>query len=176
MASCRAAVRALSAADLPPSELIGRLDQLLADDLSPGRFITMIYGILSADGGFTYANAGHGPAFLITSTGSEELASHRTPLGIVLAKEKEQAASTWQTKRTLVAGDRVLLASDGLSDAMNGGGEYFGVAAIEKIASDRGVSCDVVVKQLEDAMNEHTSGHPRTDDVTILCVDRLPAA
>ena len=43
---------------------IGEFAPLLEDDLTEGRFITLIYGVLSSDGSFTYSNAGHGPAMV----------------------------------------------------------------------------------------------------------------
>ena len=46
MAGCRTALRTLAGQGLPPDELLQRLNQELAEDLSGGRFITLLYGVL----------------------------------------------------------------------------------------------------------------------------------
>ena len=71
------------------------------------------------------------------------------------------------------AGDRILFASDGLSEAMDADGNYFGCAPIEAAVGDRTADCTAVVERLRGALHRHCGGRSTTDDVTILCVDRL---
>jgi len=67
MASCRSAFRALAQTGLPPGPLLDKLEEHLIDDLAEGRFITMIFGVLEDDGRFTYTNAGHAPALVVSN-------------------------------------------------------------------------------------------------------------
>lgn len=169
MATCRSALRALSHENLSPGDLVDRLNNLLEDDLIDGRFITMIYGVLEPDGTFTFANAGHGPA-LVTSNGtSRHLEAHGPPLGVHIPLNGEPRQSTI----TLRPRDRVVFTSDGLSEAMNEQGVHFGVAPIERAAADRSLSSREVVERLKNEMLMHCNGPSTTDDVTILCVDRV---
>ncbi|MHC4415554.1 MAG: PP2C family protein-serine/threonine phosphatase [Planctomycetota bacterium] len=169
MASCRSALRGLSRTDLSPGELVDRLSHHLAADLTDGRFITLIYGILDDEGTMTYANCGHGPALAAAEGRVRRLESHRPPLGVVTDLIDEPRQSTL----ALSPGDRVFLASDGLTEALNTAGRQLGVAAVEKIVIDRSVTSEGVVQRLLDLLREHQGQAAITDDVTLLCVDRV---
>ena len=169
MATCRSALRALSHENLSPGDLVDRLNILLEDDLIDGRFITMIYGVLEPDGTFTFANAGHGPALVMSNGTPRHLEAHVPPLGIHIPLNGEPRQSTIALRPR----DRVVFTSDGLSEAMNEQGVHFGVAPIERAAADRSLSSREVVERLKNEMLIHCHGPSRTDDVTILCVDRV---
>ena len=169
MASCRSALHALSSAGLEPGPLLQRLETQLASDLTQGRFITMIFGVLGPDGSFTYANAGHAPAMVVRRDTVQQLDSHRPPLGIQIDLDDEDLQSTVH----LEPGDRILFASDGVNEAQDPANQQFGVNRIETIVRDRSLVCQQVVNRLQDDLSLHRAGRPASDDVTILCVDRV---
>lgn len=175
MASCRSALRALASTGLGPGDLLERLEAQLINDLHDGRFITMIYGILEKDGTFTYANAGHGPAMIVSDQSVKHLAAHRTPLGIVFDVPKGQPSPFPERETTiqLNSGDRILFTSDGLSEAQDHGDEHFGTTRIAHIAGDSRITPDQVITGLHTAMVTHLDGREVNDDVTMLCVDRV---
>ena len=170
MSACRSALRALVLAELSPAQVIARLDELLMDDLSDGRFITMIFGILEPDGTFTFANAGHGPAMVVLGGRCRFLDAHGPPLGVAL--EMPDHLERQSTLR-LNVGDRVFLCSDGVSEAMDDAGEQFGTDRIAGIVADRALDPAETVQRVRDAIRHHTGRDVMKDDVTILCVDRL---
>ncbi|MEM1108487.1 MAG: SpoIIE family protein phosphatase [Planctomycetota bacterium] len=172
MATCRSALHALARTGLEPGELLQRLEDQLASDLTEGRFITMIYGVLHEDGTFTYANAGHAPAMIRTAhDGVTHLPSHRPPLGVIIPLDGEELQTTLQ----LAPGDRVLLTSDGVNEAQDPANRQFGIAPLERLIGDQELKCDQVVSSLRRDVGTHR--HPRRadDDLTILCIDRVGA-
>jgi serine phosphatase RsbU (regulator of sigma subunit) len=171
MASCRSALRGLTATGLSPGLLVERLGRMLTDELSDGRFITLVYGVLDDEGRFTYANCGHGPTLIASNGKLEQLASHRPPLGVYL----DDPVTEHQSTRTLMPGDRLLLASDGLIEAMSPAGKLLGLSRIEPVVRDRSATSEAVVARLHEVLVKHCGGPSTTDDVTILCVDRLQA-
>ena len=196
MSACRSTVRALGTAELPPSEVVARLDALLAGDLESagGHFITLIYGTLTDDGTFTFCNAGHGPALSVTrgagTTGADagdgglsgtvevrDLAAHRPPVGVGF-EPSLFAGEAAQTVVALSPGDRVLLATDGLTESAGADGEQFGNDRVRAIVADLSLSAGQVVERLRRdlvAHESHPPGRHRKDDLTILCVDRTGA-
>jgi len=168
MATCRSALHAMAQAGLEPGELLQRLERQLEPDLTEGRFITMILGVLHEDGTFTYANAGHAPAMIRTAAnGVAHLPSHRPPLGVIIPLDDEEMQTTVQ----LEPGDRVLLASDGVNEAHSPQHKQFGFAPIERLLNDHELACDQVVAALRARVSDHRGTRPPDDDVTILCVD-----
>ena len=173
MAACRASLRALSRTDLTPAELIAELSELVAEDMEEGRFITMIYGILDAAGTFTYANAGHGPAMVFLDGAVHTLRPHHPPLGIFIEDDDDDCPP--QSSLRLAPGDRILLASDGLSESLNEQGEQFGNQRIAEIGNQRDLTPtpEEAIGRLKAALDEHCGSYRKLDDVTILCVDRV---
>jgi serine phosphatase RsbU (regulator of sigma subunit) len=170
MSACRSALRALSMADLSPQDVIERLDALMRGDLTDGRFITMIFGTLESSGAFTFTNAGHGPAMIVSNGIATTLMPHRPPLGV---GDWHGDGEPLQTTLQLNAGDRVFLCSDGVSEAMDSRHEQFGSERIAKIICDRALSADEVVSSIREELIKHCGTPTMKDDVTILCVDRV---
>lgn len=174
MASCRSALRALATTGLEPGELLVKLERQLSEDLTDGRFITMVFGVLGPDGAFSYANAGHGPALIVNSREVTHLESHRPPLGVLVGiGDDPELFDPAQSTVKLGPGDRIVLTSDGLSEAQDPRREQFGLARIRTIIADAQMNAEQVVDRLYDAMREHLDGRAVKDDVTMLCVDRV---
>jgi serine phosphatase RsbU (regulator of sigma subunit) len=169
MASCRSALRVLSSEGLSPCEILEKLDARMSEDLPEGRFITMIFGLLDSDGVLTFSNAGHGPAMVVANGEVHQLSPHTPPIGLGFL------GAPGESTVHLAPGDRVFLASDGVSEAASPDDEEFGIERIGRIVSDRSLTSPGVLKRLNEALAEHSRGTPRTDDVTMLCVDRLGA-
>ena len=170
MSGCRSALRALSLVDLQPQDVVTRLEELLTEDLAMGQFITLVFGILNGDGSFTYSNAGHGPTLAVIDGQVATLISHRVPLGLRIPVPADRPL---QSTLNLSPGDRIFLASDGTSEAQDPRGEMFGDDEVARIAGDLDLPCETVVERLMVAVRDHIGPGQATDDVTILCADRI---
>ena len=167
MASCRSSLRALGLSKLPANDWLNRLDTLLEHDLQNGRFITLIVGLISPTGVFTYANAGHSPAMFATGTTVTNLSAHRPPLGAAFPDFPTDPAVSIQ----LSPGDRIFFASDGLTEAMDHAGNMPEPAAIRAIIANRALQPMQVLANLQAFLTSHTKGRKLTDDLTMICVD-----
>jgi len=75
---------------------------------------------------------------------------------------------------TINPGDKLLLYSDGVSEAMSVKGDQFGMDAIKKVLSDNlNADPSVVVEKMVEALDRHAAGreYPH-DDITIVCIGR----
>ena len=170
MSACRTALRVLATTDIEPRDLVSSLDDRISSDINSGQMITMLYGRLDGEGGFVYCNAGHGPALAYSGGEVKTLKSHRFPLGLHIPLDQQREL---QSKLHLDPGDRLLLASDGVSEAENETGQFFSEQQIRAILSRDSASCEDVVKDLVHAIESHVGSGIRTDDVTILCIERV---
>ena len=123
------ALRALSSEDLAPGVLMARLNReiMRAED---GGFITCLCARIDAvrngaGGGVTLANAGHLSPYWNTQ---EVAVESGLPLGVFA--DEEYAETTLQ----LAKGDRLMLLSDGIVEAMSASGELFGFERTREIS------------------------------------------
>ena len=128
MALTRSLLRAEAARAASPQAALHATNQHLAEISTAGMFITILYGVLTyATGEFMYARAGH-ELPLIWDAAGVALVSARAngqPLGIL-----PDPAIDVQTLR-LPLGGTLLLFSDGVTEATNAQGGFFGLESIK---------------------------------------------
>ncbi|MDG6103573.1 serine/threonine-protein phosphatase [Dactylosporangium aurantiacum] len=148
-------------------------DVALAEQFPDSRFVTAVLAELDLDAGrLRYINAGH-PAPLLLRTGRvvQDLdAGRRMPLGVMDDVEVAEEA--------LQANDRLLLYTDGVTEARDAAGDEFGVRRLidltERHAAE-GLPPPETVRRLAHAVAEHQGGAP-ADDATLVLAEWSPVA
>ena len=122
MSSLQAAVRAFAHEASSAQSLCGSVNRLLCGQMIAGRFVTIVYLRLDASRGtLAYANAGHNPPLLARSNGQvETLPASGTVMGVFPDAEYHGA------ELPLGSGDRLVLYTDGITEARDGGDQEFG--------------------------------------------------
>ena len=161
MASTRSILRVFAERELPPGEVLSRVNRVLVKDFPRAKFVTMIYAVLDpARRNIAFANAGHLPPLFIDSTGSRFLEiDSGLPLGI-----QEIVFNEYQLE--MPEGSRLLLYSDGVSEAMHSALEEYGTERIQAHMSRP----DASVESLFEDVQVFTGGYPATDDRTLLII------
>ena len=122
MSNLQAAVRGLASPLLPPDGLCTRLNSLVCHNTGSDRFITFFYAQLDGpERVLRYSNAGHNAPIVLHGDGSHERLEAG---GGVLGIFPQQAFSVGTVR--LLPGDRVILYTDGVTEASDGTGEEFG--------------------------------------------------
>src|SRR5262249_41842658 len=129
--------------------------------------LTLLYGILGVDGGeFRFVSAGHpGPIHLPVRSPPTVLEGSGLPIGVGTANYREQVA--W-----LQPGDRLVLQSDGLTEAKAADGEPFGtrrlLGALEQTRRlPLGESLDAVLGTVAG----WRGNVPQHDDIAVLAAE-----
>ncbi|MCI0455567.1 MAG: SpoIIE family protein phosphatase [Gemmataceae bacterium] len=166
MSNLQAAVKAFTADPLPPAELCGKLNRIICENVSEGRFISFFYGVLDpARREFHYSNAGHCPPLLIRADGQTEELNHSCP---VLGEFPDCRYN--QCSVGLQSGDRLVLFTDGLTEARDPQGREFGIGRLARVAAEqRRLGAKDLQTALMQAVFSHSNGRLE-DDATLLVV------
>ncbi len=161
MANLQALARAyLSSA--PPADFVKLLNKQLAGRFGDNRYTTLFWGEYNTHNAvLTYVNAGHPAPILIHSHGEiERLDAVDFPVGMF-------ADSGYSAKTAnLSPGSRLVIFTDGLTDAQNGAAEEFGEdRLIERCRS--ATDANGVIQ----AVAEWSAGTEQFDDTTVIVVD-----
>jgi len=151
-------------------ELVERIDRHLRRYAATRKFLTLFFGVIEPDSGLLrYVSAGHNPALLVSASGQlERLDSTGVPVGTL------PNASWREETRTMQPGHLLAVYTDGLTEAVDGSDEEFGLERLER-AIEKGR--DLPAKQLCDEVllkvADFARGMPQYDDQTLLLLRRI---
>lgn len=173
MTEMRTCLHVMAYAAKSPRELMSAVNRRLHQDLPRGMFITSIYGVLDRrDSSFTFVSCGHNPMFLWrAATGQvESINVAGMALGPDAGARFEQASQ--EARVELGVGDRFVMYTDGLTEAMNPREEMFEDKCLEVIGELHEFSSDEFIPLLVQALIRFREGREQPDDLTILSVRR----
>ena len=155
-----------------PTEVVRALNQMLielGDRTNTVLPCTIFYAVIDSPSGVTFfVNAGHPRPFLCSDGSCQPLAAPQNPLLGVQPFEPEEDCITFSP------GQRLVLYTDGLSDAMDPASNRFGELRLRDLvhahASDAPQPCADAIFAAVDAYRQ---GAPQRDDETVVVIDRL---
>jgi serine phosphatase RsbU (regulator of sigma subunit) len=148
-----------------PAATIERVNQALARRAIEARFATMFYGVLATDGRLRYCNAGHNPPAIVGAAGHRRLDTG----GLMVGAFKEAMFEEGDVR--LARGDTLFAFSDGITEAVDRGGDEFGDdRLIATVTSANELELPALVDAVFDRVREFTGDAPQGDDMTALAV------
>jgi serine phosphatase RsbU (regulator of sigma subunit)/putative methionine-R-sulfoxide reductase with GAF domain len=171
MALSRSLMRAAALDGSSPSVALGRANRWITRDSESAMFVTLFYGILQPETGvLRYGCAGHNPPLLFRAT--DGAVSELTTPGIALGVLEDVVLG--EDTVTLAPGDILVCYTDGITEAINGAEEAFGVARlIETVAAHREYGAIALVAAINGALLRFTE-RPPFDDLTLVVIKREP--
>jgi len=154
-----------------PAFAFSNVNRRILSDTRGSMFVTAFYGVLEPDTGrLRYVNAGHNPPYLISRSRGKPVDQLRGT-GMALGVEED---ATWNQKIVKFApGDMLLLYTDGMTEARDTQGRYFGEQRIFDIAHAKmGRSASEIQDALIKEVDHFTGGAPRHDDITLMVIRR----
>jgi sigma-B regulation protein RsbU (phosphoserine phosphatase) len=148
-----------------PAGTIGKINRGLKRRNLESKFVTLFFGVLSADGTFVYCNGGHNAPVLVRRGAVSRLETGGMILGLF------ETASYDQETLTLEPGDTLVVFSDGITEAQDQAGEDYGddrlIACLE---ANRGATPAAIRDALQVSARTFASGATQSDDMTVLVV------
>ncbi len=169
MATTRTILRFVAAGNLSSADTLAKTNAMVAADIKRGMFVTAFYLVLDVlDRTLLCSSAGHNPMVIHHAGGEVELIN---PNGIALGFDKGRIFSRTikEQKIELKEGDRVVLYTDGVVEAMNEKSEEYTddrfYAFVKEHSQD---TSEVFVAGLLADLNRHKGKAEQHDDITIV--------
>lgn len=174
MAVTRTLLRAksMNMKDASPGKIITSMDMDLCTENDAGMFVTFFYIILNLKTGeLEYCNAGHNPPFILHENGDVTALRtvHGFPLGVM-------EADPYQTgKINIMPGTRIILYTDGVTEAENKARELFREERLLTVLEKFKKSQDPkeITLGVRKAVKDFTMDAEQSDDLTMLVITYL---
>jgi sigma-B regulation protein RsbU (phosphoserine phosphatase) len=122
-------VRAYASSAESAAQLCAKVNRLLCENLATGKFVTFLYGVLDNESRtFDYCNAGHLYPILVSRLTVRSIEAGGAALGVFPEWKYENAAIA------LKPDDRLLLVTDGITEANNANEQEFGEEKLAQTA------------------------------------------
>lgn len=144
-------------ARMPLAEIVAAVNRFFTQKHLGEKYATVVIARISRDGELEYVNCGHVPPLLISSYKVTRPEKSNLPVGLLAEATYESGSCHLQP------GDRLLIVTDGVTEAENARGDFFENERLEHVASKS--------SSLEDILNSVANfcgGTPLTDDCTVV--------
>lgn len=170
MAIARAAFRFIGALGLSMAEVMSRVNNCLCDGNTNNMFVTLFAGRLDIKTGvMEFCNAGHNPIVIVSPEGQASFLRAKPNLAAGLFENFPYEDERLELK----PGSRLVLYTDGVTEAEREDKEQFGEEALLQWAS--GLRPDVSPKSATLDLYAHvkhfTQGADQNDDITIMTIN-----
>ncbi len=150
--------------------MLVRMNRFLLERTGGEKYATLFYSVLSADGLLRWSNAGHcTPVVLRNDRRLESLSTTGMPVGLL-------DIATYEVETThLAPGEKVIIYSDGFTEARNEEGRFFDeerlMAALREHAA---LNCTALHGKLLEILKSYTGEAEQSDDITLVVVEYHP--
>src|SRR5215469_4004079 len=144
-----------------------RLNGFLLERTCGEKYATVFQSLLYRDGKLSYVNAAHCPPLVIRANGAlSELEATGMPVGMM------EGAEFTLAEEQLAPGDKLLIYSDGVTEAQNSTGDFFGRKRLREVVSANAAEGAATVHDaVQEAVTAFTGGAVQSDDITVLVVE-----
>ena len=149
-----------------PGEVLREVNDLLFEDNEGGMFVTVLYAVYDPSSReLTYANGGHNSPLVIHADGTSALLPLTDGIALGIARDLPYK----QNAVTLSPGDTIIFYTDGVTEAMNGEQEQFGLDPLsEFFRTNPPRNPEETTAAIFEAVNAFAGEAPQSDDITCL--------
>jgi len=150
---------------------VQRISRFLNERTEGGKYATIFYCLLDRGGRLNYINAGGCAPILLSHDGKYEyLEATSMPVGLL------PQADFVMEERQLAPGDRLVLYTDGVTEAQNVRNEFFGRKRLRELAVSHAADSGATLHQaILSAVNVFVDSAPQADDITLVVIEYQPA-
>jgi len=144
-------------ARMPLTEIVAAVNRFFTHKHIGEKYATVIIARIRQDGELEYVNCGHVPPLLVCNHEIIRPSHGNLPVGLL-------ADAVYESDRyDLHPGDRLVLVTDGVTEAENASGDFFDNERLEAVAAKSGTLEDIFA-----AVANFCAGTPLNDDCTVV--------
>lgn len=171
MAVARTLIRAETGKGTSSASVLQRVNELILSDKRSPLFLSALHALLDVQtGALRYASAGHNPPLCLrrATADVEELPAHGYLLGAFAGVSFSEEGTV------LEEGDALVLYTDGVSEARDAEGRFFGEERLKSALAAAGdCSAEEIVGALVTAVGSFTGSIAQADDMTVVVAKRI---
>jgi len=141
----------------PLTDIVAAVNRFFTQKHLGEKYATVIIARISRDGELEYVNCGHIPPLLVCNKEIIRPAHGNLPVGLLKDATYESDHCSLHT------GDRLVLVTDGVTEAENPQGDFFDNERLEAVAAKNGNLEDIFT-----ALSQFCCGTPLNDDCTVI--------
>ena len=155
-----------------PADVLTLVNQELCRNISIRLFVTVFLGILdSRTGDVTYANAGHMSPLHADGSKIAKVTEELPDLPLGVRSNASYATSVMRLKPSA----RLVLYTDGITEAENESGAFFGLARLEQVLGKAGSApLPKLIRKITSALDSFVGQANQFDDITMLDIGWEP--
>ena len=135
-------------------DMISTVNRFLFEKIGGQKYATLVIARLGRDGELELMNCGHVPPIVISGDTVTRLEDGNLPVGLIPGARFKSA------RHQLKPGDRIVVVTDGVTEAEDSSGEFFGNDRLERC-------CPGGFEGIEDAVTVFRGNTPLSDDCTM---------
>jgi phosphoserine phosphatase RsbU/P len=150
--------------------MMGRINRYLLERTKGEKYATVFYGMIDRMGALHWSNAGHCAPLVVHIDGSlTTLGTTGLPIGMI------EDATYGVERMQLAPGDKIVIYSDGLTEAQNPEDRFFGTERLRNLLKSKAsATCADLHREILAAVEAYAEGTVLTDDVTLVVVEYAP--
>lgn len=169
MAVARTMIKGIASQLLDPAACLSKVNSMLIPESDASMFVTVFYGVLdTTTGNIRYCNGGHNLPFVVKRNGA--VAQLENAPGILLGKFDQFSFEAKEIQ--FQPGDRIVLYTDGVTEATNGSHEmYMEQRLLKYLEGSRPESVNNLVRGVIVDVLQYMGKADQADDITVLSLE-----
>ncbi len=155
-----------------PGVAMSSVSERILGDTRGSMFVTAFYAVLEPQTGrLIYANGGHPPGYIISPGKSKDPIQRLRPTGMALGVSE---GAQWKQKiERLMPGDILILYTDGITEAQNHHGQFFGEdQLLDVVLENRNAGSGQILDAVLTEVHRFVGREPRQDDIALIVIRR----
>lgn len=155
-------------------EILSKINSLFIKNARKGTFISLIFGIIDLEkNSFKFSRGGHNPLLHFCAESGRVREYKPSGIGLGMAGDEIFRKYISETNIQLKEGDLIILYTDGVVEATNGSGKFYGEQRLHSIIKRNSrLSADDIMAAITKDLDEFGEGSGLHDDMTAIVIKK----